>query len=97
MTALHEDADVVEVRHQICAWDPLRFYAANGVSPEEYEQLIRPLLTRLAGGADAEKVVEYLDHELHHHFGSYPDETLVWEFAEKLVAWYAGSRAQAPV
>lgn len=89
MSVVHEPALVVDLRHLLCDWDPLGFYAANGRSPDEYEGLIQPLLTRLSHGADVDVVHKYLDHELHDHFGSYPDETLVGEWSEKIVAWYA--------
>ena len=48
MTVQHESTDVIEVRHMLSDWDPLGFFAANGIYPDEYEQLIQPLLTRLA-------------------------------------------------
>jgi hypothetical protein len=89
MPVTREPSDVVEVRHLLSEWDPLGFYAANGTFAEEYEGLIKPLLTRLGHGADVDQLVAYLDHELHQHFGTFPDETTVIEFAERVLKWWA--------
>ncbi|WP_188783775.1 hypothetical protein [Nocardioides phosphati] len=93
MTVQHESADVIEVRHMLSDWDPIGYYAANGFYPDEYELLIQPLLTRLGHTDRREEIVAYLDHELHDHFGKYPDETIVEEFAERLLKWYAARPA----
>ncbi|TCJ24109.1 hypothetical protein [Nocardioides jejuensis] len=89
MTVQHESTDVIEVRHMLSDWDPLGYYAANGIYPDEYEPLIQPILTRLSHTTKRDDIVAYLDHELHDHFGKYPDETLVVEFADRLLHWYA--------
>ncbi|MDO7868913.1 hypothetical protein [Nocardioides jiangxiensis] len=89
MTVQHESTDVIEVRHMLSDWDPIGYFAANGIYPDEYEALIQPLLTRLSHTARRDDIVAYLDHELHHHFGAFPDEARVVEFAERLLRWYA--------
>ncbi len=89
MTVQHESPDVIEVRHMLSDWDPLGYFRANGFYPDEYEPLIQPILTRLGHTTKRDEILAYLDHELHDHFGKYPDETLVVEFADRLLAWYA--------
>jgi hypothetical protein len=62
---------------------------------DEYDCLLGPLLTRLAGGAGVGDVRSYLRQMVQDHFGLDPGQVDVDGFAERAVAWWARTTADS--
>lgn len=59
----------VGLRDLLNEWDPI---GVADVAHDEYDCLIEPLLSMLAGGARRAEIAEYLRSELRDHFGLDP-------------------------
>lgn len=79
----------LDLRDLVNQWDPLG--VAEFAPEDEYDCLVGPLLSKLAGGADAAVIGEYLRHELEGHFGLDRYRVEVDATADRLVAWWVRS------
>lgn len=89
---------MAELGALVNAWDPIGVFdddEEDGWPSDEYDCLVGPLLSRLASGAGAQEIREYLAHELVHHFGLGPGMATSTEFPERVVRWYAEHWATA--
>ena len=77
-----------ELRELLNDWD---FIGVRDISAheDEYDCLVEPLLTRLAGGAGVEDIRSYLRETVVDHFGLDPDHVYIDGFAPRAVAWWA--------
>jgi hypothetical protein len=80
------------LRYLLGEWDPI---GVADISPDEYDCLIGPLMSKLAGGAGRVQISEYLWFELGDHFGLDPASCEVDAIANRLVAWWASVAGQA--
>ncbi|MFF5219400.1 hypothetical protein [Micromonospora sp. NPDC000442] len=81
---MYERAD--ELRRLLNEWDFIGVFDPE-TNVDEYDCMLSPLLTRLAGGADSNEIREYLDEEIGGHFGMSPEGAGTGPMAERLVAW----------
>lgn len=78
-----------ELRDLLNEWDFVGVFDA-GVNTDEYDCLIRPLMTRLAAGAGADDIARFLDAEITGHFGMSAGLVETGPTAELLTAWWHG-------
>ena len=80
-------ADVqANLRLLLNEWDPI---GVADIVPDEYDCMIAPLLSRLAGGGGRSEMSEFLWYELEDHFGLDPAAGDTDGMANRLVAWWA--------
>ncbi|QEW03618.1 hypothetical protein [Microbacterium lushaniae] len=80
-----------ELRARLLAWDILGVYADadRPADDAEYDDLIRPIMTWLGEGADADEVSARLVRFLRADYGlTVSDEKAEVEFARTLVEWW---------
>jgi len=78
---------VNEVRRLLNDWDFIGVFDPE-TNTDEYDCMIAPLLTRLASGADAGQVQQFLDDEIAGHFGMSLGQLETGAMAERLTAWW---------
>lgn len=85
-----------ELSNLLDAWDPIGVHAAD--SPQSatsgnYDDLVRPIMLRLAAGMGAAELAHNLTRLLATHYGFHglSDATFLPE-AEEFITWYRGSQ-----
>jgi hypothetical protein len=68
-------------------WDFIGVFDPE-TNTDEYDGMITPLLTRLAGGADTGQVQQLLDDEITSHFGMSRGQVETATMAGRLTAWW---------
>lgn len=81
---MYERAD--ELRDLLNAWDFIGVFDPR-TNVDEYDCMLTPLLTMLAGGAGVNEIRDYLDREIRGHFGMSPDRVGTATMAGRLIAW----------
>ncbi len=83
-----------ELRYLLNHWDPIGVYdETENYPPDEYDCLIAPVLSRLAAGASAADLGQFLWFEVEDHFGIDPEPSRPDLLAGRLVAWFIRARA----
>jgi hypothetical protein len=78
---------IEELRGLLLEWDPL---GMAEVASDEYDCLLGPIIGKLRDGVSARGLGDFLEGELIHHFGVFPQPSRPRGFAQRLVTWYAG-------
>jgi hypothetical protein len=80
------ERDLGRLRAVLNGWDPIGIRELPGAPGDEYDCLLWPLASRLDRGASRREIMEFLEHELAHHFGIVavvPDQIL-----DRVVTWW---------
>lgn len=84
-------AESFELQALLNDWDPIGVYdPATNFPDNEYDCLYEPLLARLRRGEDGATIGAFLETELRDHFGLDPQWSRPYDFAVRLVNWFAG-------
>lgn len=83
-------AESFELQALLNDWDPIGVYDLANFPDDEYDCLYEPLLTRLRRGEDEATIGAFLETELRDHFGLDPQWSRPYDFAVRLVNWFAG-------
>jgi hypothetical protein len=75
------------LRGLLLEWDPL---GVADLASDEYDCLLGPHIGKLRDGMSASGLGDFLEGELIHHFGVFPQPSRPRDVAQRLVAWYAG-------
>jgi hypothetical protein len=76
-----------ELRQLLNEWDFIGVFDPE-INTDEYDCMIRPLMTRLAAEADTNDIRRFLDDEVTGHFGLSPGMVDTAPMAERLTTWW---------